>query len=199
MRWRPGDVILWREVWRGRPWFVWPVRVVEDRDDLLALYVPEGTPFGFPAGSWPWEGGHPWSGRQEPCWHGHGVLTLHRPGCRHSVWVFWDGPERDFLGWYVNLQEPVERTARGVDTCEHELDLWVAPDGRWRYKDDELLDGWVDRGRWTADEVAGIRAEGARVAADLDAGRRWWSGAWTRWKPDPSWTAAALPPGWDEP
>jgi hypothetical protein len=199
MRWRPGDVILWREVWRGRPWFVWPVRVVEDRADLLALYVPEGTPFGFPAGSWPWEDGHPWSRRDDPRWQGHGVLTLHRPGSAHSVWVFWSGAERNFLGWYVNLQEPLERTSRGVDTCDHELDIWIEPDGTWRYKDDELLDGWVERGRWTAEEVAGIRAEGARVAADLDASRRWWSDAWREWKPDPSWTAVELPPDWDVP
>ena len=191
--------MLWREVWRQRPWFVWPVRVVEDRDDLVALYVPEGTPFGFPDGGWPWDGGHPWSLRDDPRWAGHGVLTLHRPGCAHSVWVFWTGPGRDLQGWYVNLQEPLRRTPRGFDTCDHELDLWVQPDGSWHFKDDEKLEGWIERGRMSVEDVAAIRAEGARVGADLDAGIRWWSDAWAEWSPPASWTAASLPPGWDGP
>ena len=72
------------------------------------------------------------------------------------------------------------------------------PDGSWELKDDELLDGWVERGRWTAEEVRAIRAEGARVVADVEAGRQWWSDEWAEWTPDPSWTGVDLPPGWDD-
>ena len=195
MRWLRGDVILWREVWRGRPWLVWPARVIEDTGERLALYLAEGTPLGFPAGSYPWEGGHPWSGRDR--WEGHGLLALFDEGAAHAVWVFWAGPQRELAGWYLNLCRPFERTERGIDTLDHELDIWVEPSGRYRFKDDERLDGWVELGRWSAAEVAAIRAEGARLAAELDAGRRWWSEDWAAWEPDPRWEVPELPAGWD--
>jgi Protein of unknown function (DUF402) len=195
VRRQPGDTIVRRDVWRGRPVVGWGGTVVADDDDLLALYMPGGGAlsatgefFGAP---------HPWSHKQR--WEGHGVLQLQRPGEMHAVWVFWQGPERDFGAWYVNIQEPFRRTPMGFDTQDLELDLVVKPDGTWRWKDDELLDAWVERGRWTAAEVAEIRTEGARVAADLDAGRRWWSDEWTTWEPDPAWQVPVeLPRGWDE-
>ncbi len=142
----------------------WGGIVVADDDDLLVLYMPEGGPlsttrdfFGAP---------HPWSGKDQ--WRGHGVLQLQRPGEMHAVWVFWQGPRRELGAWYVNIQEPFRRTALGFDTQDLELDIVIAPDGTWRWKDDELLDAWVDRGRWTAQEVAEIRAEGARVVGELE-------------------------------
>ena len=198
VRWRSGDVILWREVWRGRPWLIKPVRVVEDRDDLLAVYLAEGTQLGFPTGSWPWPPGrHPWNRGEDPRWRGHGVLTLHRPETAHSIWVFWFGDRREFRGWYANLADPIRRTARGFDTLDHELDVWIRPDGSCELKDDELLDGWIERGRWTAEEVEEIRAEGARVVADVGAGRQWWSHDWATWQPDPTWTRLELREGSD--
>jgi hypothetical protein len=196
MRRQPGDSIVRRDVWRGRPILGWGGTVVTDDDDLLALYMPGGGPlaatqefFGAP---------HPWSHKRQ--WEGHGVLQLQRPGEMHAVWVFWQGPERDFGAWYVNFQEPFRRTALGFDTQDLELDLVIRPDGTWRWKDDELLDAWVERGRFTAEEVETIRAEGARVAAELEAGRRWWSDEWAAWEPDPSWQVPTeLPPDWDAP
>jgi hypothetical protein len=114
----------------------------------------------------------------------------------YAVWVFWHGPERELGAWYVNLQEPFRRTAQGFDTQDLELDIVVSPDGSWRYKDDERLEEWIARGRWTPDEVAAIRAEGRRLGAELDAGRWWWSEEWASWEPDPSWTASTLPADW---
>jgi Protein of unknown function (DUF402) len=182
-------VIRWREVWHGRAWMDAPVRVVEDSDDLLAVYLASGARLEFPEGSWPWPGEHPWNRGENTRWRGNGVLCLYRPGGLHAVWVFWFGDAREFRGWYVNLAEPIRRTPRGFDTCDNELDFWLRPDGTWEIKDEDLLDGWVERGRWTAEEVAEIRAEGRRVVADAEAGRRWWSDEWSTWTPDPSWDA----------
>ena len=50
---------------------------------------------------------------------------LQRPGDAYAIWHFWHGPEREFRGWYVNLQEPFRRTAQGYDTQDLELDIWV--------------------------------------------------------------------------
>ncbi len=183
-----------RDVWRGRPYVGWGGNVVADEDDLLVLYMPEGAPLAFPPGDF-FGAPHPWSGRDR--WHGHGVLQLQRPGEAHAVWAFWQGPRREHAAWYINLQEPYRRTPLGFDTFDLELDIVVAPDGSWELKDDEELERWVERGRWTPAEVAAIRAEGARVVAELEAGRRWWDEGWAAWEPDPSWPAPTLPGGWD--
>lgn len=191
--WPPGAGVVRRETWRGRPWLGIPVIVVHDEQELLATYIAGGAPLAFPDGDWP-GGSHPWRGKT--AWRGHGVLMLQRPGEAHAVWVFWRGRERRFAGWYVNLQAPFRRTALGYDTLDHELDLWVEPDGSWRWKDAELLERRVADGRFTPAEADIIRTEGARVATELDAGRRWWSDDWADWEPDASWVAPSLPEGW---
>ena len=193
MRREPGEPIVRRDVWHGEVMFGWGGIVVQDTDDLLALYMPEGAPLAFAADFFGEP--HPWSGRDR--WYGHGVVQLHRPGAMHSVWVFWEGPARRFAGWYLNLEEPWRRTLLGFDTQDLELDIVVSADGSWSFKDDEQLDPWVVRGRWTSEEVAEIRAEGARLGAELDAGRRWWSDEWATWQPDPAWPPPVLPEGWD--
>ena len=189
---RPGEWIVRRDVWRGEPKVGWGGIVVEDGPELLALYMPSGSPLAYAADFF--GAPHPWSPKDR--WEGHGVLQLQRPGEMHAVWVFWNGPERELGAWYVNLQEPFRRKPRGFDTQDLELDIVVSRDGNWRYKDDALLVHWVERGRWTADEVADIRREGARLAAELDDGRRWWSDAWAEWLPDPSWRTSTLPADW---
>lgn len=182
-----------REVWHGHPWSATTVVVVADQPDLLATYLPEGARFVFADGH-PL-GQHSWVGRH--AWQGHGVLMLQRPGESYAVWHFWERPERDFEGWYLNLQEPFRRTTLGLDTQDLELDIWVPASGAWRLKDDDLLDVRVGEGRFTAAEAEEIRAIGDRIGAALDANDRWW-GDWTAWTPDPLWAAAVPPSDWLE-
>ena len=174
--WDPGEVVTWRETWRGETWGAYPVRVVEDGEAATAVYTAPGTRFSFPG--WPY-GPHPWEGR---AWAGHGVLVLHRPGDAFAIWHFWKEPERRFAGWYVNLQEPWVRDGRAFETCDHELDLVVHVDGSWKWKDEEKMDDWVRRGRFTREEVAAIRREGERVVAEWP-----FPTGWEEWEPDPSW------------
>jgi hypothetical protein len=194
--WREGDIVLRREVLNdGRSWAEVPVIVVRDEPELLATYIASGAPFRFPPGEWPTATGvHPWAGKER--WHGHGVLMLQRPGEGHAVWVFWLGEQRAFHGWYVNLQEPFRRTAFGYDTQDHELDIWIARDGAWEWKDDALLDERVREGRFTPAQAASIRAEGARVVGELEAGRRWWDESWSTWTPNPAWHTPTFDPSW---
>jgi Protein of unknown function (DUF402) len=195
MTWTRGQAIVRREVLKTGPWLGTIVFVVEDSPDWLVTYWPEGAPFGFPEGDWPTpDGRHPWHGRC--AWEGHGTLMLQRPGERYAVWHFWDGPERAFAGWYLNLQEPFRRTSIGYDTQDLELDIWVFPDGSWQVKDLELLPQRVAEGRWTEAEVAAIRAEGDRLVTRLERGGRWWDAHWSTWSPDPAWNPPALPTGW---
>jgi hypothetical protein len=105
--------------------------------------------------------------------------------------VFWEGPERDLACWYLNLQEPFRRTDRGYDTQDLELDLVVHPDGRWERKDEDLLDERLREGRFTAEQLVEIKAEGTRIEFALAAGRRWWDPYWALWEPDPAWQLEA--------
>jgi hypothetical protein len=185
--WTEGQVVIRREVLNdGRAWLEVPVIVVRDTDELLATFIAEGAPFRFPPGPWPApHDRHPWHGKER--WHGHGVLMLQRPGEAHAIWLFWRGIRRAFAGWYVNIQEPFRRTATGFDTQDLELDIWIPLDRPWEWKDEELLERRVEEGRFTAEQLVEIRAEGARIAHELDAGRRWWDESWAGWRPDPAW------------
>jgi Protein of unknown function (DUF402) len=191
--WRHGEVIVHREVWRGRPWCVAPVVVVEDAPELLVTYLPEEAPFAFPPSA---DGRpHPWLGKRR--WKGHGVLTLRRPGEAYAVWHFWEGPERSFAGWYLNLEEPFRRTRIGYDTQDLELDVWIPVDGHWRFKDEEKLDERVGEGRYTEAQATATRSLGRELGAMLDSGERWWDERWTAFEPDPAWRAPAFPEGWE--
>ena len=194
MAWRRDDVIVHREVWRGRPWCVVPVVVVEDTPELLAAYLPEEAPFAFP----PSADGRPHPRRGKRAWHGHGVLMLRRPGEAVSVWHFWDGPDRRFAGWYLNLEEPFRRTTAGYDTQDLELDVWIPAGEGWRFKDEELLEERVRDGRYTLEQRVAIRALGDAIGAALDRGERWWDDRWAAsFAPDPAWRAPSFPPGWE--
>ena len=193
MRWQGGQLIVRREVWRGCPWLACPVVVIDDTSELLVTYLPEGTPFRFPRSA---DGRpHPWAGKQR--WQGHGVLMLQHPDEAYAVWHFWEGADRRFVGWYLNLQEPFRRTTIGYDTQDLELDLWLPVDGSWRFKDRELLDERMRDGRYTTEQIVAIRRLGDDLGTMLDRGERWWDEHWASFVPDPSWSAPEFPRDWE--
>ena len=104
---------------------------------LLAVHVPAGAPTGF-AANHPL-GVHPWSTNSG--WQGMDVVMVQRVGDAHSVWFF--GP----YAVYINLQAPMRFTRHGFDTFDHELDIVVAPDGQWVYKDEDHLEAAVTTGK----------------------------------------------------
>ena len=186
-----------REVWRGQPWFATAMYVVEDAEDALVLYVPEGSPFGFgPGTDWPTATGlHPYAGRD--AWVGEGSLGLHRPGDAYAVWHSWSRPHRSFVGWYVNIQVPLRRTSIGIDSMDLELDLIVFPDDTVVVKDEEHVGHSADLGRYSADDALAIHALGTRLSADFGRGERWWGSRWIGWEPGPDMLIPpALPAGW---
>jgi hypothetical protein len=118
------------------------------------------------------------------------MLMLQRPGEAYAVFVFWHGEAREFVSWYLNLQEPFRRSARGFDTQDHELDLLLHADGTVERKDEELLDVRVQEGRFTQDQARAIRTEGTRIEAELATRGHWWDAWWALWEPDPTWDRA---------
>lgn len=197
MTWAPGDLVVRREVWQGRVWLANPLYVVEDTEDLLVLYQPEGSPWGFGAGDdWPTPSGrHPYDGKA--AWVGEGPLGLHRPGDPYAVWCWWR-PDRQFMGWYVNLQAPLRRTPIGVDSLDLELDLLVSPSFEVFLKDEAQVDVSAALGRFSAATATAIHDLGATVKAQIESGDRWWDDGWRDWTPPAELRIPPrLAPGWE--
>jgi hypothetical protein len=134
----------------------------------------------------------------------HGLLLWMPPVTRpvtawHSVSWFFD-PDGTFAGWYVNLESPAVRWSSGLDLVDHDLDVWVARNRTWRWKDeDEFDEATRDGADWSADEAVEIRAEGGRLTKLAEAGEFPFDGTWCDFRPDPAWRLPDLPAGWDRP
>ena len=185
-----GEDAVLRYITRdGRPGMSWGCRVVIDRPDLLALYLPKETPHKR------WRAGTSGPELADSAWWGN-TLRLMFPGRAHSVWLSWR-PDESFVGFYVNLEEPFRRTAIGFDTNDHTLDIVVTPDLRWTWKDEQLLEGQLRDGNYSAELIAEIRQEATSVIGVIESGGAPFSDGWERWRPDPAWPTPLLPPSWN--
>ena len=206
--WTRGEQIVLRYSWQGQLSWVEPVTVVEDSSDLVALYLAIDTPIKRPVGkdglliprlqSYESQDPVPWQlgdGR----WVEHSVLWLARPGEAHSTGLFWRGEDREFVGWYGDLQAPLVRTPVGFDTTDHVLDVQIAPDRRWNWKDEDEFAVVQHRGLISPVEATAIRAEGERVIAAAEQNGWPFDAGWEHWQPDPLWSTPALPDNWGTP
>jgi uncharacterized protein DUF402 len=212
MAFAPGRVILHRNTRRGRLAFARPIRVVSDDERGLLLWTARGTTSmnevatdgrgtrGMPFTEWVTLTYQLRVGR----WQGPGILLFFPPDADHSIWFFRDD-EDNFLNWYVNLEERARRwddgNVAGVDVVDQDLDIVVAPDRSWQWKDeDEFAERLaVPDHYWVPDEAA-VWAEGRRVIKQIEAGDFPFDGTWTDWTPPPQWrTPPPLPAGWDRP
>ena len=204
----PGEDVVVQEVWKGAVWAARPMTVVQDEDDLVALWFPKGTRWKAPIPS-P-ESPHEESrgARMATCLERRewvftdsewdvSTLVLMQPGDWHALWISWlDGDQH--WGWYVNLQEPFRRTEKGYETMDLALDVVIELDRTWRWKDEDELELFVERGVFGEAIADRIRDEGMRVA--LSAERNEWpfDAPWPDWRPDRAWQTPVLPQGWSE-
>lgn len=199
---RPGEVVALRYVLTdGRIEIAWPCRVVEDRDDLVALFIAAGSR--YKAG--PKRTAAEKRARPSPqlppdeyVWRSD-TLRLMFPGRRHSVWLFWERGDEGtrFSRYFVNLEEPFRRTSIGFDTQDHTLDVVVNPDLSWSWRDETELDNHVREGLFTPEVADAARAEGARVIDEITRGVHPCSSGWSEWRPGTEWGIPAIPAGWD--
>lgn len=199
-RWLPGAEVVLRYITRQeRPGMSWPARVVEDRDDLLALFIPEG------ATTKQWRGVRDGSGEVvsrelvDIPWR-RDTLRLMYPDADYSIWLSWrrEEGERVFHGYYINMEEPFRRTPIGVDTNDHTLDVVVAPDLTWAWKDDEQLTERAANGIYVPAFADRLRERARLVLQLLEARDNPFDGSWLRWLPETVWDVPVLPKGWDE-
>lgn len=205
-RWAAGERILWRyrDNASERVHICRPVTVVQDTDELLAVWMAPGTECVKPVlvdGT---------SVHQEPLetrytkarttvtsrWFGTGVLKLARPGDPWSVWLFWERGWR-FKNWYVNLEEPLARWEGGVDSQDHFLDIAVAPDRRWMWLDEDEFAQAQRVGLLGEQQAADVREAGRAAVREVEAWGTPFADGWENWRPDPRWGVPELPDDWD--
>lgn len=212
VRFAPGRQVLHRQFTGDRLVFVRVGLVVAHDDRGLRLWIAHGGPLAvtmtaegeglrdMPFADWVTRT----TTLTRTRWRGPDIFMLMPPDSAHSVWWFWD-PRHEFVGWYVNLEEPGvcwdDATAAGIDITDQDLDVWVYPDRSWEWKDEEELEERLafPEHYWVTDEAA-VRAEGARMIARAEAGLFPFDGTWCDFSPDPAWTTPDhLPDGWDRP
>jgi hypothetical protein len=207
--WSPGETVVVQEVWRERVWAARPMKVVRDDGDFVALWFPKGTCWKapIPPSSRPRE---PTRGEwltttivlgdwvfEDAEW-GVSTLTLLREGDWHAVWIGWlDNGEQ--WGWYVNLQRPFRRTRLGFETMDLMLDVIIELDRTWRWKDEDELELFVERGVFDEALAERVRGEGLEVARRAERNEGLFAQDWAKWRPVASTPLPELPPGWDVP
>jgi len=129
-------------------------------------------------------------------WQGRSALILMRAGLAQSVWWWFEGAV--FSGWYVNLEDRSDfwlaGDVLGVDVQDHELDIVVAPDRSWQWKDEDDLTAVTGlAGYWDESKAALIRAEGLRAIDEVEGAEFPFDGSWCDFRPNPSWPVTPLP------
>jgi predicted RNA-binding protein associated with RNAse of E/G family len=199
---KPGQVIVHRDLFRGAVWYARAETVAEDTTARALLYWGPGA-----------EVHHPFSRKRDlplripleewtlkaETWHSYHVLCHWRPGDRYTVWLFWNADGWGFEGWYINLQSPFERTRLGFDTTDDILDIEVEPDGEWAWKDEDELEESVRLGLISEQASQSIRENGLHAVERMSSGAEPFSAEWIAWRPDSRWPTPRLLVGWEIP
>lgn len=205
-RWAPGDRILWRYRANGdgHVHICRPVTVVQDTDELLAVWMAPGTECvkpvlldGSPVHDEPLATRYTAPRTTARArWAGMGVLKLARPGDPWSVWLFWERGW-EFRSWYVNLEAPRVRWSGGVDSQDHFLDISVYPDRSWLWRDEDEFAQAQRAGLMDAEQAERVREAGAAAVELIRAWGAPFADGWEDWRPDPRWGVPELSADWD--
>jgi len=195
-KWRAGDVIPVRHVWRGTVWYAHAATVVEDTPGRLVLHEPAGalrqwSHFDFESGRI--------TPPREQRRHSTDALIIMETGAGHAVSLFWREGGGPFLCWYIDIQTPFRRAGGGVATWDLALDIVAGADLRWRLKDEDHLARMPALG-WISEEgAAEVRREGERVIARLERRGAPFNEDWPKWRADSNWPVPPLPENWATP
>jgi uncharacterized protein DUF402 len=186
---------------KEKVYWAYPVTVVQDTASLVAIYLRAGAR------------GKNVAVRPAPrdllrpadirvvdhTWQRTDTLMLIVPEEAFSVYRMWEAGTRHLDCWYINLQEPIRRTAIGFDTMDHMLDIVVSPDmSSWRWKDQDEFEEAAAIGYYSPEEAREIRTAGTTALRLLTSVRNDLYEAWRNWEPDPAWSLPELARGWDQ-
>jgi hypothetical protein len=198
-RYLPGDPIVLRRVWQNRIYRVTAMTVVQDSADLVILYLGPGYPIKSTVN--PLKASLAESFELQDSTWGGGIkhlLMFISPGAAHAVYAM-KNEEHKITGWYINLQEPLSRTAVGFDTTDYLLDITFPPDRSvWKWKDEADFEEAVAAGKISRLQARDIRQEGERAAIHLQEGSSSFYDAWENWLPPKEWQIPRMPLNWDD-
>lgn len=123
---------------------------------------------------------------------GNHMLLISPPNTWHSVWLLWSD-NWDFVGWYVNFQSPYQRTERGVVVEDLTLDIKVAADLSWSWKDEDEFDEMIRQGAISSEQAAGVESAKADVLDLIERRQAPFDSSWKDWRPPHEWAVSELP------
>ena len=200
-RWLPGDTVILRNTgfFVGEAWAT-PHIVVQDTDELVVLYRPEGTRFEI------WDMVEQRMAPMRPT--RMDMLRLMWPGRYYAVELFFDtgrgtppyshfGGTGRFRAWKVNIEAPFQRFDLGFDTTDHFLDIIVRPDRAYFWKDHEYVRMWHTRGAYSREDVERLYEAGKALEPLIEGGVSPFDDEWTGWQPEGSLPKPKVPSGWE--
>jgi predicted RNA-binding protein associated with RNAse of E/G family len=200
--WMPGGNATLRGIGYKVFW-AYPTIVVQDKPDLIALHMAAGV-LGKDTDHRPAPQELLCSPEKinvvDTVWNRTDVLFLIVPGESFSIYLMWNTGTQNLDCFYINLQEPIQRTKIGFDTMDQMLDVVVSPDmTEWRWKDADEFAEAERIGFYSHARAHEIWAEGEKALKLLTSRRRSLYEAWKAWRPQPEWGIPELSPLWDKP
>ena len=200
-----GATIVIEERWHDLPWSAEPHRVVTSSADELVTWMPAGAVAvrasnrGLPGtehlsreqrklAALADRRVQPIETRETP-----NKLYWWRSGRWSRVNLGWHPDTGDFMGWYVNFEQPVAATSTGIWGKDLVLDLLIAPDGTASPKDEADFDEAIDRGIVPGELRGTFADETDRVLAALAEKSGPFAPASVSFRPDPDWSHPLLP------
>jgi hypothetical protein len=199
--WLSGENATLRGV-GSKVFWAYPTIVIRDTPYLIALYMPSGVL------------GKDTDHRPTPqellsfsekinivdCeWNRTDVLFLIVPGDSFSTYLMWKTGTKNIDCWYINLQEPIQRTEIGFDTMDNFLDVVVNPDmTEWKWKDKDEFEEARKVGFYSNEKAHEIWAEGKKAIRLVTTERRSLYEKWKNWQTNPEWEIPKLSPFWDK-
>lgn len=95
--------------------------------------------------------------------------------------------------YYINIEVPYVRTARGIETSDLVLDVVVSGDHSYRHKDEDELECAREAGLFSPQDIVAIRRAAARAVDDVTAWRFPFNAGFENFQPDSEWPIPSLP------
>ena len=179
-----------------------PHIVLEDSENLVALYMPEGAPVSR------WDLA---TNNSRPLRRAHGdSVQLLYPGQRFAVSLFYEtgsgpashvqnyfpGVKGRFYGWKVDLVSPFARTEAGFDMIDDVLDICVRPDRSCDLRDEDEMARLVELGVYSVAEAEELRDVGREVIEMIEARLPPFDDGWQTWRPTPDLVLGEVMADW---
>jgi len=193
-RYLPGEHIVLRRVWQNQIYRVTTMTVVQDTYDLIILYLGPGYPIKSTINPLKASSVQAFE-LQDSTWGGgiKHLLMFISPGAAHALYAM-KNEEYKLSGWYINLQEPIIRTAFGFDTTDYLLDITLTPDrSEWKWKDESDFDEAVATGKISLEQARDIRQEGELAVKRVQEGPSSFYDVWENWLPPKEWRIPEIP------